>query len=86
MGYEGNKSTQPASLRGASNLPPVDRSVSGITSIHMAALAVGDAVELLKGGAARPFPARCSHQRLPTARHGLCLSIRSTATRTTAVP
>ena len=44
----------------------------------MAALCVGDAVELLKGGAARPVPARCSHQRRPTTRHGLCLQHRHT--------
>ena len=42
----------------------------------MAALRVGDAVELLKGGAARPVPARCSHQRRHTTRHRPCLQHR----------
>ena len=63
-----------------SKLP--DIAVSAIRS-SMAALgyAVGDAVELLKGGAARPVPARCSTNAGPP-HHGLCLSLRSTATRT----
>ena len=57
-------------------------SVAAITRASMASLSVGDAVELLKAGAARPVPAHRSHERRPTARHGLWLTIRSTATAT----
>ena len=56
--------------------------VAAITRASMASLSVGDAVELLKAGAARPVPAHRSHERRPTARHGLWLTIRSTATAT----